>query len=298
MVRTVLITGCSDGGLGAALATAFHAHADRYRVFATARDTSKMDALTARGIETLALDVLSDESIQACVAQVARLTGGTLDVLVNNAGSGYNMPVMEASVVDMQKLFDLNVFSVIRATQLFLPLLRSSASRGGSEGAPLVVNNTSVASVMGVPWQSPYSASKAAIASFTAVMRLELQPLGVRVVDLKTGSVKSNFFAGTVARYDAKLPPDSIYGAIRDKVESFMRGDMGVESMDADKWARAVVKDLSKSNPPAQVWRGGSANVMWLSTFLPVGALDGMLKKMGGLDVFEQKLKEESKKSK
>jgi len=90
--RTVLITGCSDGGLGAALAIAFHNQG--HRVFATARNPSKMSHVKELGIATLVLDVLSDESVEKCVAEVSKRTGGSLDVLVNNAGAGYNMPVV------------------------------------------------------------------------------------------------------------------------------------------------------------------------------------------------------------
>lgn len=95
MARTVLITGCSDGGLGAGLAIQFHKRGDR--VFATARNPAKMASLTALGIETFKLDVLSDESIKACVEEVSALTGGKLNMLVNNAGAGYSMPVVRSS---------------------------------------------------------------------------------------------------------------------------------------------------------------------------------------------------------
>lgn len=84
--RTVLITGCSDGGLGAALAIAFREAG--LHVYATARNPSKMTQLTSLGIETLTLDVLSDSSIAACVSKLDKL-----DILVNNAGACYSMPV-------------------------------------------------------------------------------------------------------------------------------------------------------------------------------------------------------------
>ena len=80
--RTVLITGCSDGGLGAGLAEAFHARG--LRVFATARKPSKQAHLKSLGIETIVLDVLSDESIGECVEEVRGLTGGKLDILLNS----------------------------------------------------------------------------------------------------------------------------------------------------------------------------------------------------------------------
>ena len=82
--KTVLITGCSDGGLGAALAVAFHKA--NWRVLATARSPKKMVSLTTLRIEMLELDVQSDSSLKSCVELVGRLTDKKLDMLVNNAG--------------------------------------------------------------------------------------------------------------------------------------------------------------------------------------------------------------------
>lgn len=79
--RTVLITGCSDGGLGAALAIAFHKAG--LHVYATARNASKKESLANLGIETPTLDVLFDSSISECVSKLS-----SLDILVNNAGAG------------------------------------------------------------------------------------------------------------------------------------------------------------------------------------------------------------------
>ncbi|KIX04175.1 uncharacterized protein Z518_07729 [Rhinocladiella mackenziei CBS 650.93] len=288
MPRTVLITGCSDGGLGAYLAVAFHNHGDR--VFATARNPSKTASLRPLGIKILSLDVLSDESIKACVQEVSVLTGGSLDVLVNNAGGGYNAPVVEASIPQIQDLFDLNVCSIIRTTQHFLPLLRNA-----KDGA-LIANNTSVSSVFYLPWQAPYNASKAAAAAITENMRLELQPFGIKVVELKTGGVKSRFFENSASRIQPVLSESSIYAPAREKIESVLGGDLGVTQMSTDQWARRVVKDLSKRSLPVQVWRGDSATKAWLIlTFLPVGFLDFVVKKMSGLDMLEKKLKEEAK---
>ena len=85
-MKTVLITGCSEGGIGDALAQEFHLKG--LRVFATARNLTKVEHLKARGIEILKLDVTSTDSIKTAVAEVEKLTGGKLDILVNNAGMG------------------------------------------------------------------------------------------------------------------------------------------------------------------------------------------------------------------
>lgn len=84
--KTVLITGCSAGGIGSALAQAFHAHG--LHVFATARDLSKIEHLKAMGMDVLKLDVEDQSSIEAAAKDIASATGGTLDILVNNSGLG------------------------------------------------------------------------------------------------------------------------------------------------------------------------------------------------------------------
>jgi NAD(P)-dependent dehydrogenase (short-subunit alcohol dehydrogenase family) len=283
--KTVLITGCSDGGLGAALAIAYHSAG--HRVFATARTPSKMAFLTSLGIETLPLDVLSEESITACVSSVIKLTGGTLNVLLNNAGAQYNMPISDLSIPEAKKVFDLNVWSCIAVIQAFLPLLREA-----KDGA-MVVNHTSVGSIAGLPFQAAYNASKAALAMFSDILRLELQAFGIKVVDLKTGGVKSNILANLT---HTELPSDSIYAPAREEAERMLSGEkLGALKgtfVDADFWAKGVVKDLTKANPPYQIWRGGSAWLGRLGTLLPVGMFDVELKKITGLDDVIRKIGE------
>jgi 1-acylglycerone phosphate reductase len=275
--KTVLITGCSDGGLGAALAAAYHEVG--YRVFATARNPSKMAALKSLDIETLTLDVLSEESISACVSEVTKLTGGTLNILLNNAGAQYNMPISDLSIPEAKKIFDLNVWGSIATIQAFIPLLMKA-----KDGA-MVVNHTSVGSMAGVPFQAAYNASKAAFAMFSDILRLELQAFNIRVVDLKTGGVKSNILANLT---HTELPANSIYAAARAEADKMLSGEklksLKGTFVDADVWAKGVVKDLTKSTPPHQIWRGGSAWLARLAILLPVGLFDGELKKMTGLD--------------
>lgn len=84
--KTVLITGCSAGGIGDALAQAFHRRG--LRVFATARSPSKIQHLKEMGMHVLSLDVTDPRSLEAAVETVETTTGGTLDILVNNSGVG------------------------------------------------------------------------------------------------------------------------------------------------------------------------------------------------------------------
>jgi 1-acylglycerone phosphate reductase len=271
--KTILITGCSDGGLGSALALEFHKVG--WRVFATARNVSKLKNTEAAGIESIALDVLSAESIKACVAELEKLTGGSLDALLNNAGGGYSMPILDIEIPKLRDLFELNVYSVVSVTQAFIPLLLKS-----TQGA-MVINNTSIVSVMTIPVQGAYNASKAAAAALSGALRVELEPLGIKVIDLKTGAIKSNFFENISA---TKLPPQSYYISAKESIETFMNGaELQKGAADQTVWAKQVVGDLTKSRPPLEVWRGGSTFLAWVFTWLPAGFTDGEMKKMTGL---------------
>ena len=278
--RSVLITGCSDGGLGAALAIAFRNAG--LLVYATARNPAKMTKVAEAGCQTLVLDVTSKESIAACVSNIP-----SLDILVNNAGGGYSMPVMDLSIPEAKKLFDLNVWSCITVTQAFLPLLL--ASKG------LIANHTSVGSVIGIPFQSAYNASKAAMSIFSDTMRLELSPFDVKVVEIKTGGAVSKFMDNKLL--DTKqitLPLDSIYQPAKGTIESVLRGEwVGGRQSSAEDWATLVAKDLLKTQPPIATWRGLGAGSVRLLNLLPAGTLDSPMKKMTRLDEIERTIRQQ-----
>ena len=275
--KNVLITGCSEGGMGAALAVAFQEAG--LHVYATARNPSKMSSLESADIETLTLDVLSAASIVACVAKVP-----SLDILVNNAGASYSMPVSDLSIGNAKRLFDINVWAQLAVTQAFLPLLIKSKG--------MIVNQTSVVAVAAVPFQSAYNASKAALSMFSDCQRLELEPFGVKVIDLKTGAVASNLIKNQKALTSTSLPKGSIYEPAREVVESSMRNDkMANVGTPANQWAKEIVGDLLRKNPPLVIWRGANARLVRIGTIMPYAMMDSTIKKMTGLDVVEQKVR-------
>lgn len=290
--RRVLITGCSDNSLGSALAIAFHAAG--LEVYATARDTTKMQALTDYpNIHLVRLDVQSDDSIAECVRQVP----SPLDILVNNAGGGYNMPVVDLSIADAKKLFDLNVWGGLAVTQAFMPHLLASASGStvSGRGNTTIVNHTSAASCCPVPFQGAYSASKAAMSSLTSTLRLELEPFDIHVLELKTALVASNFPLNVQAK-GAVLPDTSIYAPAKDVLEESITGDIFKAEepfMPAEEWAASVVSDVlsygAGSGPGAglglgawsglgagggTVWRGARAWLVRIGSVLPAGFLN------------------------
>ena len=134
--------------MGAALAEGFHDHG--YHVFVTARTTSKVPQAfhTASNVTVLALDVTSTESIDTAAATVRDLTGGRLNILINNAGRGLNMPALDVSIVEAKKLFDANFFGVLQTMQAFQHMLVNA--RG------VIVNNTSMGGYLPIPFISTF----------------------------------------------------------------------------------------------------------------------------------------------
>ncbi|KAF4455788.1 hypothetical protein F53441_1987 [Fusarium austroafricanum] len=288
--RTILITGCSDGTLGSALAVAMK---DRgWRVFPSGRNLSKLKNVQAAGLECIEMDVLSDESVSAAVQKVKQLTGGSLDALLNNAGTGYSMPILHVDIAKGHDLFELNVFSIVRVTQAFAPLLINS-----SHGA-LLINNTSASGLLGagIPFQGTYAASKAAASSLTESLRVELAPFGIRTINMFTGGVQSTFHHNSP---NAELPKDSIYNVAKEAIELSMNGnEPGMNKPDAATWAKQVAGDLSRRKPPYLIFRGASAGLARLGTLFPTGTFDSMVKQLSGIDVLERKLREQTSKPK
>lgn len=145
-LKTVLITGCSEGGLGAALARAFQEQG--YHVFATLRNPAKAGLLAGEhgtNIDVLPLDTTSKESIDACLETVREKTDGKLDILVNNAGIGNTMPLLHASIEEAKLMYDVNVWGTLSVAQAFSPLLLKSKG--------VIMNICSIVGAANVAWQ-------------------------------------------------------------------------------------------------------------------------------------------------
>ncbi|EAQ83414.1 hypothetical protein CHGG_09818 [Chaetomium globosum CBS 148.51] len=311
----ILITGCSPGGMGAALAVAFHNAG--HHVYATARNPSKLSPLAEQGIQTLTLDITSPSSIESAVSAVTTALPPTrgLDILINNAAGNYTMPVIDATLPAARELFDLNVWAHLAVTQAFLPLILRSTNPSPNPNppntpttttttfAPLIVNHTSVGSVAALPFQGIYNASKAALAMLTATMRMELAPFGVRVVDLKTAGVRTNIIANSnfhrhgSADYGnnsgggggGRLPAGSVFAPVREQVERIMSQEgLRERGISAEEWAGEVLAVLLGRSVPAEVWKGESALVARMATAIPCGLAEGVVKKMTGMDAVEE----------
>lgn len=141
---SVLITGCSDGGLGSAMAIAFHGQG--YRIFATSRSLTTMSKLEGLpNVRVLQLDITIAADIQAAVAVVSEETGGSLTYLINCAARNHFMPLLDENIDDAKKLHDTNVWGPLAVTQAFSPLLIQAKGT--------VVFITSLAGHLNVPYQ-------------------------------------------------------------------------------------------------------------------------------------------------
>src|SRR5438477_4626822 len=164
-----LVTGASSGiGKAAALALVDAG----FQVVGTSRNTSGVAPLDA--VTFLDLDVTSDESVTGAVERVLDRFG-RLDVLVNNAGTGAAGAAEESSVVQDQRVFDINFFGLVRMTKAVLPHMRA-AGRGR------IINISSVLGLVPAPYMASYSATKHAIEGYSESVDHEVREHGIRVL--------------------------------------------------------------------------------------------------------------------
>lgn len=161
---------------------------------------------------------------------------------------------------------------------------------------PKIANNISVVAYAGVPFQGAYNASKAAANALTETLRLELAPFNIKVIALITGAVRSKFFDNQTGNTSStQLPEDSIYRVVPGGLKMMQSpGEIfgGHGQMDADVWAAQIVKDLSKTNPAYQLWRGKDAGLMRIGNHLPLGTFDSTLIQITKLDEVYTALKQ------
>ena len=246
--KAVLITGCSPGGIGHALATQFHSKG--LHVFATARSETAITDLRTLGIEALQLDVTSPESVAEVKRHISERTNGSLNYLINNAGRNYTVPALDVEYPEIQATFETNVFSVMRMCQAFAPLLIKAKGT--------IVQIGSVAAEIPYVFGSTYNASKAALHAYSDTLRLELAPFNVNVMVVVTGGVKSN-----ISRTHRELPEGSLYHPLDAEYQRRLRHSQE-GAMEATHYAEGVVKATLATKPTRSLWRGHQAWKIWL----------------------------------
>ncbi len=269
--QSILITGCSSG-IGQALALEFKKRG--HTVFATARQAHALASLTAMGLIAVELDVTSQQSIDKARDQIQSQTK-RLHMLMNDAGYGQFGAVIDTDSDAIRRQFETNVIAPVALSRAFLPLVRTSTSA-------CIANVGSISGVATTPFAGIYCASKAALHALSDAMRMELEPLGVRVVTVQPGGIASKF--GDNAEHEIQFPPSSPYAPIGKFIQG--RAKMSqVGATPAEVFAKTVVDHLlnSSANP---VCRSGkqSTRLPLLKLLLPKKTLDVKMRKLFGLD--------------
>ncbi|MFC4787191.1 SDR family oxidoreductase [Nocardioides sp. MAHUQ-72] len=199
--RTAVVTGASSG-IGAASARALAA--DGFRVVCAARRRDRVEALAEEiGGVAVECDVTSPESVRGLVEAV----GGTLHVLVNNAGGAFGSEYVEqADPADWRAMYEVNVLGLLNVTQALLPALRAS-------GDGLIVNMGSTAGRIAYEGGAGYTAAKHGTQVVTETLRLELCGEPIRVSEIAPGMVRTDEFA--VVRFGGdQAKADAVYAGV------------------------------------------------------------------------------------
>lgn len=270
--RSVLVTGASSG-IGNA--TVLLLAQKGWRVFAAVRkeaDANAIDALGLKNIETVLLDVSDRRSIQSAAVEIkARLETRGLDGLFNNAGIGNLSPVEVLSSDDLRRIFEVNLFGQVDVIQAFLPLVRQAKGR--------IINTGSVGDHLTPPFTGALASSKAAFASMTAALRLELRPQGVHVCLIEPGSVNTPAVEKTLGGVEETisawpLDANGLYAdAIRRMANTFSKSERGGSPPEAV--AQVVERALTARNPATRYPAGkDSMKLAILAWLLPEKLLD------------------------
>ena len=239
------ITGCSTG-LGRALAEC--AIARGWRVVATARDAVRIADMASGApdrVLALSLDITNPADIDAAVA-AARATFGRIDVLVNNAGYGYQSTVEEGEEAEIRAQFDTNVFGLFAMTRAVLPLMREQ--RHGN-----IINITSVAGLIGYPGSGYYAASKHAVEGWSDALRAEVAPLGIGVTCVEPGPFRTDW-AGRSLRQTPSQIAD--YADTAGKRLAVTKETSGAQSGDPVRAAEAMLTVARGADAPRHLVLG------------------------------------------
>jgi NAD(P)-dependent dehydrogenase (short-subunit alcohol dehydrogenase family) len=238
------ITGCSTG-FGRSLAKAVLARGER--VVATARDVARVADLEGASdrLLPLALDVTDDAQIAAAV-DAARERFGRVDVLVNNAGYGYQASIEEGEDAEIRAQFDANVFGLFALTRAVLPLMRA-------QGGGHVINITSVAGLVGFPGSGYYAASKHAVEGWSDALAAEVGPLGLHVTCVEPGPFRTDWAGRSLRQTPVRI--DAYQATVGQRMES-TRSVSGRQAGDPERAAAAIISLAEEAEPPRHMVLG------------------------------------------
>jgi len=219
--RVVVISGGSSG-IGKSIASAFSKAGDI--VYSLSRT-----GISSPGITCLLTDVTSAESVDHAVDTIIKLEK-RIDILINCAGYGISGAIEFTDIEDAKQLFETDFWGMVRLNASVIPYMRKNRSG-------LIINLSSVAAILPIPFQSYYSAAKAAVTSYTLSLANELKPFSIRVCAIQPGDVSTGF---TSARKKSTKGDDIYNGRIHKSVGRMEKDEQN--GMDPDVVARSVMR--------------------------------------------------------
>ena len=235
-----LITGCSTG-FGRELAQ--QAIERGFNVVVTARDVQKVADLVQGNEQhalALALDVTDSATIDSAV-KAALEKFGAIDVLVNNAGYGYQSSVEEGVEAEIRAQFDANVFGLFAMTRAVLPAMRQ-ARRGH------IINITSVAGLIGFPGSGYYAASKHAVEGWSDALAVEGAPLGIKVTCVEPGPFRTDWAGRSLHQTENRIADYAETAGAR------MKNTAGYSGKQPGDPARAAAAPLPNRRIRRAIW--------------------------------------------
>ena len=261
--KVAIVTG-GTSGIGRATARALQERG--YTVYELSRRAEGMP-----DIRHIVADITKEETLQAAVEQVLAVEG-RLDLVVNNAGFGISGAIEFTDTQEAQRLFDTLFFGMVRMNRCVIPLMRQ-------QGHGRIVNISSVAAPVPIPFQAYYSAGKAAINAYTMALANELRPFGVTVCAVMPGDIKTGF---TAARHKI-IDGDDIYqGRIGRSVQRMEHDEQ--TGMDPAKVGRyiAAVASREGSHHPLYATRIDYKFFVFLTKVLPARFLNWLIYQLYG----------------
>ncbi|MEM7086165.1 MAG: SDR family oxidoreductase [Bacteroidota bacterium] len=232
MPKVVLITGGSSG-IGKAIGE--HLYARDYVVYGTSRNPSRYTDTVPFNL--LKLDVTDLATMHVAVSEVIKREG-RIDVLVNNAGVGITGPVEETPTDEIRKAFEINFYGPLELIKLVLPHMRSQKSG-------IIINITSIAGYMGLPYRGIYSTTKGALELITEAYRMETKQFGIDITNVAPGDFATNIADG---RYHAPIVKGSPYEKAYGETLRMMNEHVNAGS-NPKQMARAVHKIIETRRP-------------------------------------------------
>lgn len=269
----VLITGASSGiGYESAILLARKGH----KVYGAARRVDRMEPLREYGVVPVSLDVTSEESMQACVADILSAEG-RIDALVNNAGYGYFGAIENVSLEEARRQLEVNVFGLARLTQLVLPSMRE-------HGFGRIVNVGSVVGRVVLPFGGWYHVSKYSVEALSDALRIELKPFGIDVALIEPGGIDTEW--GTIAaNHLEESCADTPYAQPAQREARLMHIAYDGHYLSRPTTvSRAISKAVNARHPRHRYHPGsGSYFLLWLHALLPTRWWDALMRRSVGL---------------